>query len=222
MFVGHIACALYLRKAFGSMVPVWILVAGVSFCDFLFVIFALTGVETFTLNDESIGLHKLRLTYAPISHGLTSCLMMSCALIMWGLLRMEGKMRSSKVDTSLIPFALALAVPSHWFCDYIVHDEDLHLGFAHSASYGLGLWRYGLVAPALEISMVGLGVYMLYRSEKSWTLQFGALLVAVQLVTEIVARSPIMVVENQAVLLLATLAGYSSLLLSAYKITAGK
>jgi hypothetical protein len=222
MFVGHAACALYLRNAFGAMVPFWLLVVGVSFCDFLFVALSLLGVETFTINGDNIGLHKLRLTHAPFSHGLTACGMMSIILIMWGLLRMEGKMRNSKIDSSLVPFALALAIPSHWFCDYIVHDQDLHLGFMHSASLGLGLWKYGYVATALEICMVIAGVTMVYKSEpgSAWVRQFGALLVLMQLLTEGFSRSSL-VEDNQTVLLLATLGGYISMVMASYKLSGG-
>lgn len=222
MFVGHIACALFLRKVYGAMVPFWMLVAAVSFCDFLFVFLALAGVEIFTINYANSGLHKLQLIHAPFSHGLTSCGMISTGLTMWGLMRMEGKLKRNQRDSSLTPFALALAVPSHWFCDYIVHDADLHLGFAHAPAHGLGLWKYGYVATALELGMVAAGVAMLYKSEYSWCRHYGALLVIMQLVVEGMARAPLEVEHQPVLLLLATLTGYSILVLAAYKLTDGR
>lgn len=212
MFIGHIACALFLRRYFGATVPFWILVVGVSFADYLFVGLGLMGVETFEVLSYRSGMHKLHLTHSPYSHSLAGNCFVSVLLCVWAAV---NKIRGSSSWNIFV--AAAIAVPSHWFCDFIVHDKDLHFGFHDLPSYGLGLWRYGLAATILEISMVIGGTYLLSGRENSWKWKYCALLVGFQVILEISVRVP--APDNPVAMLLSTLTGYLILLFFAVRWT---
>lgn len=250
MFVGHAASALWLRAAFGPTVPLWLLIIGASFADFLFAFVGIAGVEAFTMLDADpqtgaarLGFHRLHLTYAPYSHGLAWNLVVSALLCMAAArahqtagpragagssLGAPPSARSASSFSFSLPrtlLALAVAVPSHWVCDFIVHDHDMTLGLWGAAEHGLGLWRYGYAATVLELAMVALGWYLLRGDQQQarggvHLDRLCVVLAVMQLATEAIMRNAPPadaggIANNNAVSLLATAGGYVAIVYAA-------
>ena len=165
MLAGHLASALALRAWGYAHVPFWQLALGAAFSDVIFVALGLAGIETFALNPAKAGFARLELVHAPYSHGLAWVLLTAAAFAACS--RLARGARAFAPDAR-VGFALALV--SHYACDYVVHSgtaappprallraaaralllgaaarADLHLGFSGPPIYGLGLW--GCVAP---------------------------------------------------------------------------
>lgn len=227
MFAGHAACGLFLHRAF-PFAPLWLLVLAASFADFLFTALALMGAETFTMLDTSsdgtprLGFHRLRLTHAPYSHGLVCNLVASCvgAAVVSAVYTLGGGTRGHTAKDAVVQqmLGVAIAIPSHWVMDFIVHDGDMAIAWNGPNDVGLGLWAYkaGAVATALEITMV-LAAYALLRDVPSVRAggvnmeRVARTLVILQLVAHAAVLFPPeagSAADSQAVQLLATAAGY--------------
>ena len=87
-----------------------------------------------------------------------------------------------------------------------MHDKDLHLGITSKAEYGLGLWRYGIAATAIEFGLVALAYTVQRKREKPWIGHYCIIIGALQLITEVFTRLPIP--SNKNLLLILTFLGY--------------
>jgi LexA-binding, inner membrane-associated putative hydrolase len=126
MYAGHFAAAMAL-KARAPRVPAWGLFLGVGVLDLLFGAFIVAGIERATVTPGiSPG---FRLDFIDWSHSLAMS-------IVWAVLYAALFVRQDLGARAV----LALAVFSHFLCDWVMHPGDLAL-WPHSATrVGLGLW----------------------------------------------------------------------------------
>lgn len=142
MFIGHFAAAFLLALAFPHSPLVVILIA-VSFPDLLWGILVPLGAEKVRVNPDSPLQRTIQFQSYPYSHSLllTNVFALVVGLILAEVLR-----------DPLVAVVFVLGSASHWLLDTIVHLRDLPvLGFSsRDKKVGLGLWRRGGVAFALE------------------------------------------------------------------------
>jgi membrane-bound metal-dependent hydrolase YbcI (DUF457 family) len=153
MFLGHYGLAFAAKRA-APRTSLGALTLAAQFCDELWPILLLLGVEHVRIVPGLMAANPLDFTYYPFSHSLLMA-------IVWGgliggvyyMLRRHG--RGACV--------LAILVVSHWFLDLVVHRPDLPLWpGANSPKFGWGLWNSvaGTYAIEFAIFAVGIGLYV--------------------------------------------------------------
>lgn len=143
MLAGHYAPAYALKRRFPEA-PLWALFLAVQAVDVAF--FALVGIgaERMRLVPGAEGPLALDLVAMPWTHSLAAAVLYGAATA--GLATAAGRPR--------LGAALALAVASHWFADWLVHLPDLQLAPGLGTRVGLGLWRTPLLGFAVEIGLL--------------------------------------------------------------------
>lgn len=146
MLTGHIAAALALRWWRYGAVPLWLLAVGAALSDVLFVVLAGAGAESLTVHGDRVGFAKMEI-YAPYSHGL------AWAAVTAGCLAGSGAVRLWRgVFSAHARRGVALAVLSHYACDWVVHS-GAHTGGACACGCRVGP-RCGVTQP-VQISCSG-------------------------------------------------------------------
>lgn len=141
MLVGHYAPALVVARHFPE-VPLWALLVGAQAVDIAF--WPLVG-----LGIEGASLHPGEHPHFVVEAGaVTHSLVMTGA---YGALCLAGGAAAGRWRAGV---AVALAVVSHWFMDWLVHVPDLPLAFDQAQSVGLGLWAIPHAAWALECAVL--------------------------------------------------------------------
>jgi hypothetical protein len=152
MFIGHFAAALVAKKAAPS-VSLGVLFAAAQWLDLLWPALLLAGIEQAAVTHAPDAPVPLLFTFYPFSHSLLAVLgwAVLAAALAWGWSRSRR-----------VALVIAALVASHWLLDSLVHVPDLPLAFSGGTFFGLGLWRWPLLALALELGGFAVGV-MLYR-----------------------------------------------------------
>lgn len=164
MFVGHIGMGLALKRA-EPRLNLGALIFCSLFLDFLLGVFVLLGVERVIVPENFARLHYLLFQF-PYSHSLLGALFWSAGAACIGLLSLRGegwRKRGAVV--------IGLAVFIHFVGDIIEHPPQLHIAGSHSTRLGFGLWDHLGWALALEVLLVGLGLWLYFsvtRTHRVW------------------------------------------------------
>jgi hypothetical protein len=156
MFVGHYGVSFAARSANVSL-PLWVWFVAVQWLDLGFMTFVLTGVEKVRITEDFTESNDLELYYMPFSHGLVGAVVMS--LIFAAIVAAVFPAGRRPLAFGLV----ALASFSHWLLDLVMHTPDLPLYDDDSTKVGLGLWDNIAVSFALELIVLGLGVWLYTR-----------------------------------------------------------
>jgi hypothetical protein len=141
MFIGHFAVA-YLLIALFPGIPPLVPLLGVSFPDLLWPFLVFAGIERVKINPETPLQEGIVFEKYPYSH----------SLLIGTLIAVVPGMALGFFITPLAGLVFVIASASHWVLDSVVHLKDLPLlGFGRDRTFGLGLWRSGKVAFAVEL-----------------------------------------------------------------------
>ena len=152
MFVGHYGVS-FAAKRVAPTVPLWVLFIAVQLLDVLWAPFVLLGIEKVRIVPGITASNPFDLYYMPYTHSLL-------AAVLWSGAALLGYRVSSKQDRAgKAAFVVALAVLSHWVCDFVVHRPDLPL-YDNTAKVGLGLWNAPAIAFALEATLLFGGMWL--------------------------------------------------------------
>ena len=141
--INHAATALIIKKEFGSVPIIWLLIS-VQFMEILWVTFNYLGIERTTTEEEVRYVGDVHLLHMPFSHFIVT--MVGVALLAW-LIAGKGLKQPD------IGLALGIGVVSHLVLDLITHSRDVATApFIKGPKFGLGLYaKYPMVAFVLEI-----------------------------------------------------------------------
>jgi heme/copper-type cytochrome/quinol oxidase subunit 4 len=179
MFIGHYGVS-FAAKAYRASIPLWILFLAVQLVDVFWAVLVLLGIEKVRIVPGITATNPLDLYYMPYTHSLVMSLVWAgaAALVYRMLPRLNGWGSAAIVG---------LAVFSHWLFDLLVHRPDLPL-YDNSAKMGLGLWNYPVIAFALEVALLAIGMFLYARNTRptrrgggAGLIVFGLLMAAVQL-----------------------------------------
>ena len=155
MFIGHFAIAFILIILF-PQVPVWVPLVGVSFPDLLWGVLILVRKEEAVVSKDSPLQRSIVFKRYPYSHSLILTNVFALAV---GAALAAG----TGAPTVLPVFAIASA--SHWVLDMVVHLSDLPvLGFDGDRKVGLGLWKWGKTAFAVEFVIFALSTVLFVKA----------------------------------------------------------
>jgi len=156
MFIGHYGFAFILKKK-AKEIPLWLIFISVQLVDFLCFIFIILKIERMKFLPNQNPWLRTHLEYFPYSHSLfmNAILALIVLFIFW------------KFKNKIWGIILSIGVLSHWFIDFLVHTPDLPL-FFNSYKVGLGLWQLPWLAYFVEILMVILGGYYLYKNSSKY------------------------------------------------------
>ena len=145
MFIGHLIGA-ELANALTPQTPLWVSLTGTSFPDLLWGVTVHVGLEKVEIDPASPLQSRIRFVYYPYSH----------SLVLGNILAsLPATLIGIYCHSVTAAFVFVLASVSHWLLDAIVHLPDLPvLGFGEDVKVGLGLWRHGPLAFALECGLV--------------------------------------------------------------------
>ena len=151
MFVGHYGVS-FAAKRVAPTVPLWVLFIAVQLLDVLWAPFVLLGIEKVRIVPGITASNPFDLYYMPYTHSLLAAVLWSgAAFLVYRVSSKQG--RTGKA------FVVALAVLSHWLCDFVVHRPDLPL-YDNTAKVGLGLWNAPAIAFALEATLLFGGMWL--------------------------------------------------------------
>lgn len=160
MFIGHYAVAFALKPVEKRLSLGWLFVA-VMFVDALWSLFNLLGIEyTPILAHPTIAV-PYDFVFYPYSHSLLAAFVW--AGVTFFLLQRVPLARSA--NRTRVAAIMAVAVFSHWVCDFIVHEPELSL-WGGDPKVGLGLWDYPDVAYLVEAALFIVGVAIYLRSTR--------------------------------------------------------
>ena len=165
MIAGHFGFAAMVKSR-ERETPLWGLMLATVWLDIIFVPLLLAHVETFEPAPGTHGGYGSLIIHANLTHSLLgafvlSAILGSAFLWRWG--------RRSAVVIGLVAF-------SHWLLDLFVHRADMPIlpgNAGHLPLLGFGLWRYPLVAAAIECGLVVAGAWLYWRAARSVTLAAG-------------------------------------------------
>lgn len=153
MFIGHFAAGFALKKA-APRVSLGMLFFAAQFVDLLWPTLLLAGVERAEIVAGSAG-PPLRFSHYPYSHSLLMAAAWAVA-IGWCF----SAFRRDRGGA----LACGAGVLSHWFLDLLVHHPDLPLLPGGTAHLGFGLWSSLPASLALELTLLGAGVWLYCRA----------------------------------------------------------
>jgi membrane-bound metal-dependent hydrolase YbcI (DUF457 family) len=148
VFLGHYALALT-GKRVALTVSLGTFILAAQWLDLLWPIFLLAGVEQVRIEPGLMEGSPLDFVHYPYTHSLL-------AAVLWGLV-LGGVyfLARRNFRNALVVGAL---VVSHWVLDAVVHRPDLPLWPGSQILVGLGLWNHPLVAMAIELVLLGVGL----------------------------------------------------------------
>jgi membrane-bound metal-dependent hydrolase YbcI (DUF457 family) len=157
--INHAATALIIKKEFGGVPIIWLLIS-VQFMEILWIVLNYLGVERTTTEKEVRYVGDVHLSHMPFSHSIVT--MVGVALLAW-LLIGKGLNRPD------IGLAFGIGVISHLVLDLITHSKDIAVApFIKGPKFGLGLYaKYPFIAFILEI---GYGIVCWWVYKGSWAL----------------------------------------------------
>lgn len=122
--IGHLSSALFVKSKFKDT-PLWLLLIGTEVVELVWVILNLNPfgfsppLEFMKVDLPFLYIGNMRLLSQQYSHSLVGGIIIG---VLYFFL-----LKSFRIRTGLRYVAVALAVSSHWFLDFIVHDHDLKL-----------------------------------------------------------------------------------------------
>jgi hypothetical protein len=152
MFVGHYGVS-FAAKRVAPTVPLWVLFIAVQLLDVFWAPFVLLGIEKVRIVPGITASNPFDLYYMPYTHSLLA------AMLWAGAAFLVYRVSSKQDRTGKAAFVVAVAVLSHWLCDFVVHRPDLPL-YDNTAKVGLGLWNAPAVAFALEAVLLFGGMWL--------------------------------------------------------------
>ena len=158
MTTGHFGLAAAV-KASAPRVPLWALMFSTYLLDFIFIIFAAAGMESFAPIDFSHPAYGQVSIHAYYSHSLVGAIFI--ALIAGLLARWAWGKRAGTV--------IGAVTFSHWLLDLIVHRPDLPIlpgNLGHLPLLGFGLWQFPAVSAVVELTLALGGAYVYYRKTR--------------------------------------------------------
>ena len=157
--INHAATALVIKKWFGTVPMIWILIS-VQIMELLWVALNFLGLERTTTDSEVKYVGNIHLSKMPYSHSIVT--MSGAAIISWLVL-------SQGFGWQNIGAAFGLGIASHLVLDLITHDRDIPIApFIDGPKFGLGLYAR-LPVPAFFIEIgYGLLCWSIYGG--SWLL----------------------------------------------------
>jgi len=157
--INHAASALVIKKGFGTVPMIWILIS-VQIMELLWVALNFLGLERTTTDSEVKYVGNIHLSKMPYSHSIVT--MSGAAIISWLVL-------SQGFGWQNIGAAFGLGIASHLVLDLITHDRDIPIApFIDGPKFGLGLYAR-LPVPAFFIEIgYGLLCWSIYGG--SWLL----------------------------------------------------
>jgi len=162
--INHAATALVIKKAYGTVPMIWILIS-VQIMELLWVALNFLGLERTTTDSEVKYVGNIHLSKMPYSHSIVT--MSGAAIISWLVL-------SQGFGWQNIGAAFGLGIASHLVLDLITHDRDIPIApFIDGPKFGLGLYAR-LPVPAFFIE-IGYGLLC-------WSIYGGSLLLLATIV----------------------------------------
>jgi hypothetical protein len=175
MFVGHYGVS-FAAKCVAPTVSLWVLFIAVQLLDVLWAPFVLLGIEKVRIVPGITASNPFDLYYMPYTHSLLAAVLWSGAAFL--VYRLSSKQdRAGKAA-----FVVALAVLSHWLCDFVVHRPDLPL-YDNTAKVGLGLWNVPALAFGLEAALLFGGMWLYIGAAgmpRRGLILFGLVMLAIQ------------------------------------------
>lgn len=157
MFIGHFGLALMVKSKF-KQVSLGALFLATECLDLIWSIFMILGLEKVKIDPGASLMMPVDLYNIPYSHSLV-------AALFWSFVAGACYLLSKKnLQSSLVISALVI---SHWFLDALVHVPDLPLTLNGSLFVGLGLWNSYIGTVAIELALVGVGLYLYLRSTRA-------------------------------------------------------
>ena len=158
MFLGHYGLAFAAKRA-APRTSLGALAFAAQFCDELWPILLLLGVEQVRIVPGLMAASPLDFTYYPFSHSLLMA-------IVWGAL--VGGICYLLKRYGRGAWVLAILVVSHWFLDLVVHRPDLPLlPGANSPKVGWGLWNSIAATYAIELAIYAVGIVIYLRATRA-------------------------------------------------------
>jgi hypothetical protein len=158
MFLGHYGLALAAKRV-APRTSLSVLTFAAQFCDELWPILLLFGVEHVKIVPGLMAANPLDFTYYPFSHSLLMA-------IVWGGLIGGVSYLLSRYGRGA--WVLAILVASHWFLDLVVHRPDLPLWpAANSPKFGWGLWNSVAGTYVIEFAIYGIGIALYLRATRA-------------------------------------------------------
>ena len=159
MIAGHFGLAAGVKAA-EREAPLWALMLGTAWLDVIFVPLFLADVEHLVpIPGSRPGAYGEAIIHADYTHSLVGAVLLS---ILFGVvLAIRYGTRSGAI--------LALVAMSHWILDLPVHRGDMAILLGAAGNLprlGFGLWRYPLLAAALELGIVLVGGLMYWRAAR--------------------------------------------------------
>ena len=184
MIAGHFGFAAII-KAREQTAPLWILMFASVWLDIVFVPLFLAGVETLSPVDGRSGYGRA-IIHADYTHSLFGMLILSAILgaVCWP----RWGRRSAIV--------IGLVAASHWLLDLVVHRADMPISpknLLELPRLGLGLWRFPMIAAALEGALVLIGAWAYWGAAKSICVQNNSRLRLASVVAVMIAACGILV-----------------------------
>jgi len=156
MTTGHFGLALGV-KAKARTVPLWLLMVSTYLMDFIFIILASFGIESFKPINPAHPSYGAVIIHAYYSHSFFG------ALIISGIAGLIAKL----IWDNKTGIVIAIVAFSHWILDLIVHRPDLPILPGNAGNLpllGFGLWKIPIASVILELVIVVVSVYLYYRS----------------------------------------------------------
>lgn len=163
MFVGHYGVAFAARSA-EKRLPLWVYFLAVQWVDLVWTVLVFFGVERVSIQPGVNPSGPLVFDYYPYTHSLAAGAAWAAIAFMGyrAITRMQGSQRVAAI--------LALAVLSHWFLDFIVHQPDLDI-YDESRKVGLGLWNYPVIEVIVEYVLLFGGMLFYFKKSQELSMK---------------------------------------------------
>jgi hypothetical protein len=158
MIAGHFGLAAGVKSQ-ATDVPLWSLMLGSVWLDVVFVPLFAAGVETIEPVSGTAGGYGNGIIHADWTHSLVGALVLSA---IYGLAFLPRWGRRAA-------WILAAMAFSRWLLDLVVHRGDMPLLAGNAGglpTMGLGLWRWPLVAAAVELALILVGGLFYWRAAR--------------------------------------------------------
>ncbi|MGH9882081.1 MAG: hypothetical protein ACRD6N_11650, partial [Pyrinomonadaceae bacterium] len=157
MFVGHYGPS-FAAKAMKKAIPMWMLFIAVQWVDVLWSFFVLLGIEKVRIVPGITATNPFDLYYMPYTHSLVAAIGWSfIAIIIYRVLFTNNGWSAAAI--------VGAAVFSHWILDLLVHRPDLPI-YDNTMKVGFGLWNFPILAFALEVLVLSIGLYFYLRTSR--------------------------------------------------------
>ena len=155
MFIGHLGVGLAFKKLDRRLNTAWLMAAAL-FSDLLLWTLVLLGFERVHIPANFVESHFLTFDF-PYSHSLVASLVWS--ILFYLVVTMLARNADHRRAT-----IIAVAVFSHFLCDFVVHIPELPVLDNSSTKLGLGLWRHMELTLLLELGILVVGLILYLRS----------------------------------------------------------